>query len=84
MLALAVRSCLVCGEVKGLHNHHVSWNPSRTVPVCSACHSLIHALAVRPERSIAVVSLIELVEIERLRPKRVSARTKSKMQRQLH
>ena len=35
-------TCPVCnGDCKYLHNHHVTYQPERTAPICERCHSVI-------------------------------------------
>ena len=37
--------CFECGEVRGLHNHHVvprSLGGTKTIPLCERCHGLVH------------------------------------------
>ena len=34
--------CAVCGNEAQLVEHHISWMPEYTIPVCASCHSRIH------------------------------------------
>ena len=34
--------CVVCGASDDLVDHHVSYDPPETVPVCRSCHTRIH------------------------------------------
>lgn len=40
-----MKGCFECGEVRGLHNHHVvprSLGGTKTIPLCERCHGLVH------------------------------------------
>jgi hypothetical protein len=42
-----MKGCFECGEVRGLHNHHVvprSLGGTKTIPLCERCHGLVHSL----------------------------------------
>ena len=34
--------CTICGATKGTINHHVSYSPEKTVPLCYCCHGEVH------------------------------------------
>ena len=36
------RSCFVCGSEEKIVQHHVSYFPEKTIPVCLNCHTKIH------------------------------------------
>ena len=35
--------CAECGEQKNVDEHHISYNPESTVPLCRSCHKKVHA-----------------------------------------
>jgi len=37
------RTCSICGSVRNIVRHHVSYEPEKTVFLCSGCHRKVHA-----------------------------------------
>jgi len=36
------KHCFFCGATWNLINHHINYNPERTIIVCCSCHSILH------------------------------------------
>ena len=61
------RRCFECGE-RASHNHHVvprSMGGTKTVPLCLACHSLVHRTDFRPSALARAKALREGIPIGR-------------------
>jgi len=34
--------CVECGATEQIHQHHITYEPEKTVPLCASCHRKVH------------------------------------------